>query len=97
VHKVEGYSAQELVSMGKSHGFSRVSVRAFGLPVPDSFYSTLPRRLTRFVVHRLEDRIPYPLRLMAIYEKQINTTKTIKPTNRNSVKCHDKDSSAEEH
>jgi len=77
LHKVEGYRGQELVTMGEEHGLRAVVVRGFGIPVPDRAYSRLPRVCVRFTVNRLEDHVPYPLRLMAIYEKQINTKKTI--------------------
>lgn len=77
LHKVEGYKRRELAALGRQHGFMTVSIKGFGLPVPDKAYSRLPRSLIRFVVHRLEDHVPYPLRHIAIYEKQINTTKTI--------------------
>jgi ubiquinone/menaquinone biosynthesis C-methylase UbiE len=77
LHKVEGYNSRELAAMGRKNGFMVASIKGFGLPVPDRAYSRLPRSLVRFLVHRLEDHVPYPLRYIAIYEKQINTTKTI--------------------
>jgi 2-polyprenyl-3-methyl-5-hydroxy-6-metoxy-1,4-benzoquinol methylase len=81
LHKVEGYKEQELVAMGRKYGLRTVTIRGFGLPVPDRAYQRLPKLFTRVLVNRLEDHIPYPLRHIAIYEKQINTTKTIEVNN----------------
>lgn len=77
VHKVEGYSKKELFTMGKEHGLKVIFLKSFGIPIPDKTYSRLPNFLTKFIVRHIEDHFPGPLRHLIVYEKQINTRKTI--------------------
>lgn len=76
-HKVEGYSKKELFSMGKEYGLKVIYLKSFGIPIPDKTYSRLPKSLTRFIIRHIEDHFPGPLRHLIVYEKQINTRKTI--------------------
>ncbi len=70
LHKVEGYTRKQLQLMGKEQGLKTVFYRSFGLPVPDSAYSRLPKGLTRFIVNHMEDHIPYALRHLIVYENK---------------------------
>lgn len=76
-HKVEGYSRKDLLKLGSEHGLKIICLKSFGLPIPDKAYFHLPKSLTRFIVRHIEDHFPGPLRHFIVYEKQINTRKTI--------------------
>jgi ubiquinone/menaquinone biosynthesis C-methylase UbiE len=70
LHKVEGYSKNELIAMGGQQGLRTTFYASFGLPIPDSAYSYLSKTLTRLIVNRVEDHFPYALRHFIVYENK---------------------------
>jgi ubiquinone/menaquinone biosynthesis C-methylase UbiE len=70
LHKVEGYSLKELITMGEEQGLKAVFCRTFGLAIPDSAYSHMPKTMTRVIVNKVEDHIPFALRHFIVYENK---------------------------
>ncbi len=70
LHKVEGYTKDGLIAMGEHHGLETVYYLNFGLPIPDSVYSHFTNAITRFIVNKLEDHLPYALRHFVVYENK---------------------------
>jgi ubiquinone/menaquinone biosynthesis C-methylase UbiE len=70
LHKVEGFTLDELQNLGRENGFKTTFVLSFSLPVPDRVFSYLPKHLTSFIVNHVEDHIPYALRHLIVYENK---------------------------
>ena len=70
VHKVEGFTQKELQNLGKDHSLMIIFARCFGLAIPDRTYSYVPKALTRFIVNKIEDHVPYALRHLIVYENK---------------------------
>jgi ubiquinone/menaquinone biosynthesis C-methylase UbiE len=70
LHKVEGYSKKELVTMGEKQGLRAIYYIRFGFPIPDSAYTHIPKTMTRVIVNKVEDHIPLALRHFIVYENK---------------------------
>jgi ubiquinone/menaquinone biosynthesis C-methylase UbiE len=70
LHKVEGYTKDQLEKFGEKNQMRTIFYMNFGLPVPDKFYSKIPRFLTRLIVNHLEDGFPGALRHFIVYENK---------------------------
>jgi ubiquinone/menaquinone biosynthesis C-methylase UbiE len=70
LHKVEGYTRAQLEEFGERSHMRTIYYKNFGLPVPDKFFSKMPRFLTRMIVNHLEDGIPGALRHFIVYENK---------------------------
>jgi hypothetical protein len=56
--------------MGEEQGLRTVFCKSFGLPMPDSAYSHLSKTMTRLIVNKVEDHIPFALRHFIVYENK---------------------------
>jgi SAM-dependent methyltransferase len=70
LHKVEGYTHSELITFGENLSLISIDYKNFGIPIPDKIYSYFPKFITRCLVNRLEDRIPFALRHLIVYENK---------------------------